>query len=62
MSLDITWVGVAGFEPTASSSRTKHATKLRHTPVDRESIAEPGARPRGFGAPVDVKDRAGPPG
>ena len=27
------WVGVAGFEPTASSSRTKRATKLRHTPV-----------------------------
>ena len=25
-------VGVAGFEPTTSSSRTKHATKLRHTP------------------------------
>ncbi len=27
------WVGVAGFEPTASSSRTKRATKLRHTPL-----------------------------
>ena len=27
------WVGVAGFEPTASSSRTRRATKLRHTPV-----------------------------
>jgi hypothetical protein len=27
-----TRVGVAGFEPTTSSSRTKHATKLRHTP------------------------------
>jgi hypothetical protein len=27
-----TLVGVAGFEPTASSSRTKRATKLRHTP------------------------------
>jgi hypothetical protein len=26
-------VGVAGFEPTASSSRTKRAAKLRHTPV-----------------------------
>ena len=25
-------VGVAGFEPTASSSRTKRAAKLRHTP------------------------------
>jgi hypothetical protein len=33
----LTWwfwlVGVAGFEPTASSSRTKRATKLRYTPV-----------------------------
>ena len=29
-------VGVAGFEPTASSSRTKRATKLRHTPVPNE--------------------------
>jgi hypothetical protein len=28
----LTSVGVAGFEPTASSSRTKRATKLRHTP------------------------------
>ena len=27
-------VGVTGFEPAASSSRTKHATKLRHTPAD----------------------------
>ncbi len=30
--LTLTGVGVAGFEPAASSSRTKHATKLRHTP------------------------------
>ncbi|MDT5033419.1 MAG: hypothetical protein QOC94_3590, partial [Actinoplanes sp.] len=29
-------VGVAGFEPTASSSRTKRATKLRHTPMRAE--------------------------
>ena len=43
----ISRVGVAGFEPTASSSRTKRATKLRHTPVrpdaaerNRASIAE----------------------
>ena len=28
----IKMVGKAGFEPTTSSSRTKHATKLRHTP------------------------------
>src|SRR5690606_27024623 len=26
-------VGVTGFEPAASSSRTKRATKLRHTPL-----------------------------
>jgi hypothetical protein len=26
-------VGVAGFEPAASSSRTKRAAKLRHTPM-----------------------------
>ena len=26
-------VGVAGLEPAASSSRTKHATKLRYTPL-----------------------------
>ena len=30
--LDYDMVGVAGFEPTTSSSRTKRATKLRHTP------------------------------
>src|SRR5690606_25244739 len=28
----LTSVGVAGFEPTTSSSRTKRAAKLRHTP------------------------------
>ena len=27
-------VGVTGFEPATSSSRTKRATKLRHTPLD----------------------------
>ena len=26
------WVGLAGFEPAASSSRTKRATKLRYSP------------------------------
>jgi hypothetical protein len=29
----LTWVGVAGFEPAASSSRTKRAAKLRYTPA-----------------------------
>jgi hypothetical protein len=48
----LTVVGVAGFEPTTSSSRTKRATKLRHTPVrpprgsrNRASIAELAHRP-----------------
>ena len=27
------FVGVAGFEPTTSSSRTTRATKLRYTPI-----------------------------
>ena len=30
-------VGVAGLEPAASSSRTKRATKLRHTPKNEET-------------------------
>src|SRR6266567_7537943 len=33
-------VGVAGFEPTTSSSRTKRATKLRYTPRCPGRIAE----------------------
>jgi hypothetical protein len=45
-------VGVAGFEPAASSSRTKRAAKLRYTPPARnltgtvrdfDSLAEAGA-------------------
>ena len=31
----LAWVGVAGFEPAASSSRTKRAAKLRYTPPAR---------------------------
>ena len=31
-------VGVTGFEPAASSSRTKRATKLRHTPIVRGRV------------------------
>jgi len=30
-------VGVTGFEPAASSSRTTRATKLRHTPIKSDS-------------------------
>jgi hypothetical protein len=35
---------VAGFEPTASSSRTKRATKLRHTPLEATTAYRTGAR------------------
>ena len=35
-------VGVAGFEPTTSSSRTKRATKLRHTPIFLPRIPDAG--------------------
>jgi hypothetical protein len=31
-------VGVAGFEPAASSSRTKRAAKLRHTPMTAAEV------------------------
>jgi hypothetical protein len=33
-------VGVTGFEPATSSSRTKRATKLRHTPVPERSLSD----------------------
>ena len=36
-------VGVAGFEPAASSSRTKRAAKLRHTPPASSGAWTPGA-------------------
>ena len=31
-------VGVSGFEPEASWTRTKRDTKLRHTPIDHNII------------------------
>jgi hypothetical protein len=34
MGLAPVFVGVAGFEPTTSSSRTTRATKLRYTPCN----------------------------
>jgi len=37
-------VGVAGFEPTTSSSRTKRATKLRHTPREATTAYRTGSR------------------
>ena len=46
-------VGVAGFEPTASSSRTKRATRLRHAPTCSEMRPEfrAGESNRDFAAP-----------
>ncbi len=38
----LTLVGVTGFEPAASSSRTTRATKLRHTPVRRNKYMRDG--------------------
>ena len=35
------WVGLTGFEPAASSSRTRRATKLRHSPNAFGSLPEP---------------------
>ena len=34
-------VGVAGFEPATPSSRTKCATKLRHTPINGRYYTDP---------------------
>jgi hypothetical protein len=39
-------VGVAGFEPTTSSSRTKRATKLRHTPREATTAYRTAPAPR----------------
>ena len=44
--LAIQSVGVAGFEPTASSSRTKRATKLRHTPREATTAYRTSPAPR----------------
>jgi hypothetical protein len=38
-------VGVAGFEPAASSSRTKRAAKLRHTPPSAWAAGTPEGEP-----------------
>jgi hypothetical protein len=48
----VTWVGVAGFEPAASSSRTKRAAKLRHTPL----AALAAALPRGLHGPWNPRE------
>ncbi len=52
-------VGVAGFEPTTSSSRTKRATKLRHTPVARSSGGPDQAYPKSFGISVTTTASGG---
>ncbi len=41
---------MAGFEPTASSSRTKRATKLRHTPPEATTAyrTDPAMRQSGW--------------
>ena len=41
----LTLVGVAGFEPAASSSRTKRAAKLRHTPPPARAAPGSGSIP-----------------
>ena len=51
-------VGVAGFEPTTSSSRTKRATKLRHTPWSVVSLRV-GAQADQNGPDLTVKGPAG---
>jgi hypothetical protein len=43
-------VGVAGFEPTTSSSRTKRATKLRYTPLRSNGRAQPRQHSRAMSA------------
>ncbi len=41
-------IGVTGFEPAASWSRTKHSTKLSHTPMCQYSIPHPLPFVKGF--------------
>ena len=41
LSLSVSFVGVTGFEPATSSSRTKRATKLRHTPRNSHIVGRP---------------------
>jgi hypothetical protein len=53
-------VGVAGFEPAASSSRTKRAAKLRYTPRPLRSLAD-GTRWRALSRPARPASAATPP-
>jgi site-specific DNA recombinase len=56
-------VGLTGFEPAASSSRTKRATKLRHSPIADPPTAGPRADasiPEPVGAPeIGIRRAAG---
>jgi site-specific DNA recombinase len=48
-----TLVGLTGFEPAASSSRTRRATKLRHSPIAASGVTRPtstGEHTGSFGA------------
>src|SRR4051812_32029824 len=55
-------VGLTGFEPAASSSRTRRATKLRHSPIagPRTPSGSPAAAtiPEGEG-PLEIGPRTG---
>ena len=53
-------VGVTGFEPAASSSRTKRATKLRHTPWHTACIMVQAAKQETSRASVPAPNRVGP--
>ncbi len=53
-------VGLTGFEPAASSSRTKRATKLRHSPKPMETVPERPACARIGGLPTRQNGAAGP--
>lgn len=52
----LTCVGVTGFEPATSSSRTKRATKLRHTPMAREPGGSLSETARGARRGVPIAD------
>ena len=49
-------VGVTGYEPATSSSRTKRATKLRHTPKNSAKTVK-GPRTSSTIAPLHVMKR-----
>ena len=55
------WVGLTGFEPAASSSRTRRATKLRHSPIasrdHRASAASLPERRRRYNRARVTRDR-----